>query len=665
MKNYFKYTPIGLAVMAMSLNSNAEEIKYLPEVVITSTEMNSPLVIEADTKIPRQPLPAHDGADFLKTIPGFSVMRKGGTDGESVFRGMAGSRLNILVDDQNIAGGCSMRMDAPTAYIFPEIYDKLTVIKGPQTVQYANMGSAATIKFDREPKVYTKPAQSYFGSILGGSFGRHDEIIQAEIGNKAYYGEVRASNSQSGDYKDGGGNLVHSRYHRWSTNAAVGLTPDENTRLEFSAAASDGWAAYADRAMDGVKFARENYAFKGEKKNISPLIQSLNFQFSYTSIDHVMDQVTLRPLTFLMMPRSARVDHLTTQVKLSGKLKLSEDLTAVIGADFSDSTHSKDAAANNILVDDSTFQSIGLFSEFTKTLNASQTIISGLRINTWNVKDKRTSGITAGQNRSENTYNGFLRSENSLGARTVGYVGYGYAERFPDYWEIISMSSTAAGASAFQATKKEKTNQIDAGLIYKTDAMKLNGSIFYNRFDDFILVNYNNLGMAVNGVSTNINAETTGFELGGDYRIDNHWKVNSSVSYVYGRDLTNTQALAQLPPLEGRIGINYEHSKWTYGALTRLVAAQDRFSTGFGNIAGKDIGASEGFVIVSANVGYRSSKNSHIFAGVDNLFDTKYAEFISRAGGNGMGGTIPGYTQTMRVNEPGRTLWIKASLSFE
>jgi iron complex outermembrane receptor protein len=32
--------------------------------------------------------------------PGFSVIRKGGTDGDPVFRGMAASRLNILLDGE-------------------------------------------------------------------------------------------------------------------------------------------------------------------------------------------------------------------------------------------------------------------------------------------------------------------------------------------------------------------------------------------------------------------------------------------------------------------------------------------------------------------------------------------------------------------------------------
>ena len=51
-----------------------------------------------------------------------------------------------------------------------------------------------------------------------------------------------------GNYSDGSGQAVHSSYTRWSTNAAFGCTPDDNTRVELTAAKSDGKAAYADRA---------------------------------------------------------------------------------------------------------------------------------------------------------------------------------------------------------------------------------------------------------------------------------------------------------------------------------------------------------------------------------------------------------------------------------
>ena len=69
--------------MSACLPSYAQEARSLPEVVVTSTLMEAPLIVETNPKVPRQPLPAHVGADFLKTIPGFSVMRKGGTDGEA------------------------------------------------------------------------------------------------------------------------------------------------------------------------------------------------------------------------------------------------------------------------------------------------------------------------------------------------------------------------------------------------------------------------------------------------------------------------------------------------------------------------------------------------------------------------------------------------------
>ena len=138
-KSYLSPKPIALAVSMMIAGNCAyanPNQTVFDAVVVTAAPMTTPTTIELDPKVPRQPLPAHDGADFLKSVPGFSIMRKAGTDGEPSFRGMGGSRVNILADDQNIFGGCGQRMDAPTAYIFPEIYDKVTVIKGPQTVLY-------------------------------------------------------------------------------------------------------------------------------------------------------------------------------------------------------------------------------------------------------------------------------------------------------------------------------------------------------------------------------------------------------------------------------------------------------------------------------------------------------------------------------------------------
>jgi iron complex outermembrane recepter protein len=140
-----------LAPLALA-DEHAGHNEELSPTVITAIAPSSPLTIVTNPKDPRQPVPASDGGDYLKTIPGFALVRNGGTNGDPVLRGMFGSRLNILTNGGMMLGACPGRMDAPTSYISPETYDKLTVIKGPQTVLWGPGASAGTILFDREPE---------------------------------------------------------------------------------------------------------------------------------------------------------------------------------------------------------------------------------------------------------------------------------------------------------------------------------------------------------------------------------------------------------------------------------------------------------------------------------------------------------------------------------
>ena len=163
-----------VAAIASASAAFAQEATPLGQVVVTAPAMEAPLTVTTDPRAPRQPVPAHDGADYLKTIPGFSVIRKGGTDGDPVFRGMAASRLGILLDGEMILGGCGMRMDPPTAYVFPEAFDRITVLKGPQTVKYGPGNSAGVVLFERAPKLRTGFSSYLDASALVGNFGRND-----------------------------------------------------------------------------------------------------------------------------------------------------------------------------------------------------------------------------------------------------------------------------------------------------------------------------------------------------------------------------------------------------------------------------------------------------------------------------------------------------------
>ena len=103
----------------------------------------------------------------------------------------------------------------------------------------------------------------------------------------------------------------------------------------------------------------------------------------------------------------------------------------------------------------------------------------------------------------------------------------------------------------------------------------------------------------------------------------------------------------------------YEQEDWTAGVLWRSIAAQDRVDIGKGNIAGQDVGTTGSANVLSVNGGWRPGQSLLLTAGVDNLLDETYAEHISRAGA-----AIPGFDQLGKINEPGRTLWMKAVYSF-
>lgn len=655
--------PFALPVAA------AEETTLAPQVV-TAAPMSEPLTVVTDPRAPRQPIPALDGADILKTIPGFSVIRKGGTSGDPVFRGMAGSRLNILLDGENILGGCGGRMDPPTAYVFPESYDRMTVLKGPQTVIHGPGNSAGTVLFERSRERASEAGGAVDASITAGSFQRLDLMGEGRYATPDFYVRGTATRTRADDYEDGDGNDVHSAYKRWSGTVALGWTPDDDTVLELTYARSDGEAAYADRTMDGTVFDRENVGLRFEKRKLSPVVEKLEALVYRNYIDHVMDNFSLRDGTMPGMRMVSNPDRLTRGARVAADLRLAEPTLLTIGVDGQSNDHTlrsamgvnaEDAYQDKARSTDATFRNHGVFGELRHELGDQDRLIGGLRVDRWRAKDHRSGAIvTAGQRRSDTLTSGFARWEHDLadGAATA-YAGLGRSERFPDYWELISQNKQSLTTNSAFLTKPEQTTQLDLGINWDAGTVSGSVSAFYADIDDYILIDKVTKGGGVTTVR-NIDARSYGLEAGLAWRFSRNWQTDASLAWVHGRNRTDDTALAQQPPLEARFGLNWHNGTWSAGALWRLVAAQNRVDPGKGNIAGQDVDKTGGFGVFSLNAGYRINERVKIAAGIDNLFDRKYAEHLSKSGAD-----IPGYETGTRINEPGRTLWMKASLRLD
>ncbi|MBU1438681.1 MAG: TonB-dependent copper receptor [Gammaproteobacteria bacterium] len=644
----------------------------IERVQVTGVVLSTPGQLQMDPKAPRQPLPAHDGADYLKTIPGFAVTRKGGADGDALFRGMAGSRLGILVDGENILGGCNFRMDAPTAYIYPELHDNMTVIKGPQSVAHGAGHSAAVILFERRSERFAQPGFRLHSSATAASFGRHDELIDLQLGQPDGYVILSGSHSTADNYRDGDGVTVHSSYQRYSGNVALGWTPDENSKVELALSRSDGEAAYADRGMDGTRFLRESVNLRGETSDLTPWLTTLKFHWFDNDVDHVMDDQTLRQPG---MMGYANLRRQTSGGRISAQLATSLQDEWTLGLDTQDSSHSSRSAPKSAVysnwLDDAAIAQTGLFAEWRHQFAPTQKMVSGYRIDRWQADDERlriSSGMmgsmpnpTAGAERKDNLHSGFARFEQKLTTQPASwYLGLGSTARFPDYWELIAKEGVGTPSAFFQL-QAEKTRQLDTGYLYKDQQREWSVSAFFNDIDDFILVDYK---MKTNGLVRNIDARSYGAEFGFQQQLDAHWRTETTLAYTKGDNKTNDTPLPQLSPVELKLGLSYARQQWSVGSLVRFVGPQHRVALGEGNIVGKDLGPSAGFAILALNANWQITPALLLTGGADNLLDKNYAEFVSRAGGNGMGGAIPGFEQTLRVNEPGRTLWLKLQWNF-
>ncbi|WP_304668371.1 TonB-dependent receptor domain-containing protein [Neisseria polysaccharea] len=726
----FLLLPLAAALSQVWAAPVAEETAELSPVTVTGTQQQKANTVKFNPKATLQPLPAGDGADLLQSVPNMSIIRKGGSSGDPLFRGLGGSRLAINADDQFVYGGCSNRMDPPTSYIHPSTFDEVVVTKGPQTVTQGMGLISGSVHFVRKDPTFHEQPYSFNGSTTLGSSGRRDASFEAGAGGKYGYARLNVSHNESDDYKDGAGNRVHSNFKRDSQMVQLGVTPTENTTIAGTYERSRGKAAYADRPMDGSKFDRDAWNVRISQRNITPWLSEIEARYGSSEIDHVMDTYSLRPVGKMGKKAAINPKRRTD----TGNLKATFDWDNVnlqTGIDYMRDRHTERSGnekfTEKAYAPTQSFDQLGGFAEAAWQRNDAQKLIAGFRHDqvTGTYEDKADSDPLKKTKYPLNS--GFFRFEQKLGD-TKYYAGLGVAQRAPDYWERKKSENLRL--------RKETNRQLDAGLIWNSGNWHVSASVFAGKVDDFIIVEPKPMTHHTAGSHTpatlatgghtgshtptpaagghsgshtpvtpaagghtgshtptpaagghtgshtpttpaagghsghhhgpdlsarNIDAIRLGGEIEVKWEFAPNWSIASNLAYTYGKNRTDGKPLAQTPPLEWNNTLAFDNGKFSAGALWKVVAKQNRFSKGQGNIVGQDIGASAGFGVLSVNAGWKFNKYATLQGGVDNVFNKTYAEFVSRSGG--FVDPAAGI-KTTRVNEPGRTAWLRLQAKF-
>ena len=156
--------------------------------------------------------------------------------------------------------------------------------------------------------------------------------------------------------------------------------------------------------------------------------------------------------------------------------------------------------------------------------------------------------------------------------------------------------------------KPEKSFQYQIG--YKYEGNNLKGEIYFYRNELYNLIVRNRLaGDSIDGYAVyrkeNVErAYIQGIETSWEYTYRTSWLLTGSTTYTYGQNITRNEPVRRIPPLFGRIAVEYKHSGWWCNLEWLVAAKQDRLAQGDKDDNRIPDGGTLGWNIFNINTGY-------------------------------------------------------------
>jgi iron complex outermembrane receptor protein len=232
-----------------------------------------------------------DTGEWLRSLPGVSGTRLGGHGIDPVVHGQGETRVNILLDGAYVHGGCPNRMDPATSYAPLTSYDKITLIRGNQTVRYGGGGSGGTLLLERDTQPFADGDCPRLRADAGyGGNGDHREAtLDGALGSELGYARVITSLSRADNYEDGDGNDVRSGFDERGANLLLGYTPNEQTRLELGVEAVRGEEILYAGSMDAPKSDHDAVRLKFSQQAEEASRGNISAELYHSDVEHLMD----------------------------------------------------------------------------------------------------------------------------------------------------------------------------------------------------------------------------------------------------------------------------------------------------------------------------------------------------------------------------------------
>jgi iron complex outermembrane receptor protein len=640
--------------------------------------------------------PAHDIGEALEGTGNVVKVRKGGIANDIVIRGFQRDNINVLIDGARLQGACPNRMDPPSFHLDYAEIDVVDVKKGPFDVwNPGSMGGVVDVRtrpvapgahgelnlgYGSFDSVETSGVLSYGGhdaGILGGLAYKYSKPYESGDGKR--FTELvypKAGNNYRPDERDG---TAYSILTGWA-KGSVRTGQDSLLEVSWARQAADD-VLYPYLYMDAVYDDTDRLNAVFTAKDVG-LLKNAKLQAYWNEVRHDMDDTKRcsstdnaarclngAPVGSLPRPYSMRT---YAESRMSGgkaEATFGGSAATTVGADFymrdwnaTTTRKTGPVYVDNATIPDVTMVNVGMYAEHRRALSAAARLTAGVRLDSTNsspgIDRSAFYSIYYGPDldlyHTDILLSGNVQLDYDFSNTFSAFIGLGHGTRVPDpqerYFALAGIPGMSNGTTGNPNLVPVKNNEADVALKYSTGKVLAKVQLFYSDLADYIVVT-NIRGIDNTTVKTYQNVDATIYGGEASARVSLPWNLFASgrISYTRGRNDTYDINLPEMPPLMGGLSLRYDVEAY-FGEVEWVASArQDRTDSQVQETP------TPGWAIVNLKAGCQY-KGLKVFAGVKNLFDKYYTEYLSYL--------RDPFAAGVKVPEPGVTLYANLQYSF-
>ncbi|WFB37093.1 TonB-dependent receptor [Kiritimatiellota bacterium B12222] len=603
----------------------------------------------------------------LTNVPGVSMRSVGGNFGEPVLRGLGWERVTTQYNGLNLYGACPSRMDPPINLFSAFSLESVSVELGLPSVTQGPLSTAGRILLDSSLELAEAGEHRYGGSLIGGagSNGKNRNVaIKTGGASDRNAWQIDLGTSTSEDYVSGDGQKVPADAQTqeasalWKGKLSDDLILSLNTRWIY-----DTDVDYVSLPMDTRHSKNNLYTGALQWKPEGERLKELSLSAGAGTTEHLMDNRDKANSKIMQASTPSTADTYTLGLLSRSTLGNGELRAGIDGSSLERSA----LRTRTILATGMTFQDpvwpdvsqeqIGVYGEWEGQLSQTLSLRAGVRIDQIRSDADGADAIivpgpgigkitvadawqsvggstTESVEQTDTPLSGNLIFTQSIHPDWLLHLGLGRTEAAPNLTQrYLSFGPVPGGYGIGTPSLKPETKyEIELRTEGKIGAHGAGLSLFAARINDYLLpstvamadVNADGQVDRIKG-TVNQDAEMWGLEAALRLQLSPTLSLPLSLSWVRG-ETTEGQDLPEIPPLEIDAALNWrgEQNLHPYAEFGfTFNARQDHVDENFGE------NESPSFIVFHLRGGLEIRKGWIIEAGIDNLFNTEYYEYLS------------------------------------